>query len=289
MTVLIPVDFSDYSMRACEIGFDYACRNGAEVAFLHAYYTSHIYSSMAYLGIKEELRLDKEHAAAAHQRAEAEMLRMKAVIDGKIMKGELPAVKYDYTIREGLPEDEIIAYANEKQPMLIVMGTRGKSRKNLDLIGSVTAEIIERTKTPLLAVPEHVPFNSFSSANNLAFAVSFKKHDLTAFERLTHIIKGYTPDIHLFNISTSHDEWNEIRLTGTREYLQKHYPDLKIDFHVLADMELLLAIEKFVQEMQIDLITLTTYRHSIITRIFNPGIARKMLFHTNTALLVIPT
>jgi nucleotide-binding universal stress UspA family protein len=53
-------------------------------------------------------------------------------------------------------------------------------------------------------------------------------------------------------------------------------------------MELLLAVEKFVQEKHIDVITLTTHRRSIITRLFNPSIARRMLFHTNTALLVIP-
>jgi nucleotide-binding universal stress UspA family protein len=289
MTVLIPIDYSDYSMRACEIGFEYAHRNNAKVVFLHAYYTSNIYSSLAYLGIKQEHRLDKESAAATLARAETEMQRLKEFIDDKIVGGELPDVKYDCILREGLPEDEINACANEQQPQLIVMGTRGKSRKNLDLIGSVTAEIIERTKAPLLTIPENVTFNSLKYAKHLAFAVSFNKHDLVAFERLTQLVKGYSPEIHLFNISTSHDEWNEIRLTGTREYLQKLYPDMKIDFTVLADMDLLLAIEKFVQEKQIDLISLTTYRQSTITRIFNPGIARKMLFHTNTALLVVPT
>jgi len=288
MTVLIPVDFSDYSMRACEIGFEFAQRNNAEVVFLHAYHTSHIYSSLSYLGIKPELRIDKESATAIFLRAEADMLKMKEVIDGKISTGELPYVKYDYSIREGLPEDVINAYINERSPRVIVMGTRGKSRKNLDLIGSVTAEIIERTKSPLLAIPENVPFDSFKDVKHLAFAVSFNKHDLIAFDRLSLLIRDYNPEIHLFNISTSHDEWNEIRLTGTREYLQKHYPDLTVNFSVLADMDLLLAIEKFVQEKQIDLISLSTYRHSIINRIFNPGIARKMLFHTNTALLVIP-
>ena len=42
--------------------------------------------------------------------------------------------------------------------MLIVMGTRGKSQKELDLIGSVTAEVLDSTKLPVFAVPESVPF-----------------------------------------------------------------------------------------------------------------------------------
>jgi len=168
------------------------------------------------------------------------------------------------------------------------MGTRGKSRKKLDLIGSVTAEIIEQTKTPLLAIPEDITFENLKNAQHIAFAISFNQQDLVAFDRFMGLIKNYTPEIHLFNISTSKDEWNEIRLTGTCEYFKKQYPDVAIDYTVLNDGDLLEAIDKFVQEKQIDVIALTTHRRSTIIRIFNPSIARRMLFHSNTALLVIP-
>lgn len=42
------------------------------------------------------------------------------------------------------------------------MGTRGKNQKDIDLIGSVTAEIIERSHTTVLAIPENTPFNRFN-------------------------------------------------------------------------------------------------------------------------------
>ena len=53
--------------------------------------------------------------------------------------------------------------------MLIVMGTRGKSQKELDLIGSVTAEVLDSTKFPVFAVPESVPFTMIDEVNNIAF------------------------------------------------------------------------------------------------------------------------
>lgn len=285
--ILIPIDFSDYSMRACRIGFEYARRIGAEVMLLHAYYTTFIPSSLSYLGMGQE-RVDEESMRVAYDRVQADIKRLMSSIDEKVAQGELPGVKYSYTIREGLPEDEIIAYTKQYRPTLIVMGTRGKNRKNLELIGSVTGEIIERTKVPLLAIPEELTFESLEGIENVAFAVSFNQQNLVAFDHLMALIKGYSPKIHLFNISTSKDQWNEIRLTGTREYLKKQYPDISIDFSVLDDGDLLVAVEKFVQQKQIDIITLTTHKRSMITRIFNPSIARKMLFHTNTALMVIP-
>ncbi|MDR0575175.1 MAG: universal stress protein [Tannerella sp.] len=285
--ILIPVDFSDYSMRACEIGFEYASRIGAEVMLLHAYYIALMPSSLLYLGLGQDA-FDDESVRIAYDRMQADLKNMVSVIDHKVASGELPEVKYNYIIREGLPDDEIIAYAKEYRPTFIIMGTRGKNRKNLDLIGSITAEIIERTKVPLLAAPEDITFENLKEVKNIAFATSFNEHDLVAFDRFTKLMNSYAPNVHLFNISTSKDEWDEIRLTGTREYLKKHYPDINIDFTVLDSGELLDAVDKFVREKQIDVIALTTYRRSMITKIFNPSIARRMLFHSNTALLVIP-
>jgi len=72
------------------------------------------------------------------------------------------------------------------------------------------------------------------------------------------------------------------------EYFKKQYPDADIVHTALGDGDLLLSIEKFVRDKQIDMIALTTHRRNILARMFNPGIARKMLFHTNTPLLVLP-
>ncbi|MDR2681388.1 MAG: universal stress protein [Tannerella sp.] len=286
--VLIPIDFSDYSVKACEIGFRYAGRIGAEIRLIHAYYAAFIPPSLPYLGIGQESSVYDESIHTVYRRVQTDMSHIISVIDKKTASGELPEVKYDCIFREGLPEDEIIAYTKEYRPTMIVMGTRGKNRKNIDLIGSVTAEIIESSRVPLLAIPENVPFSDIREAKNVAFAISFNQQDLVAFDRFADLMKGIIPKVHLFNISTSRDEWNEIRLTGTREYLRKHYPGLEIEFTVLDNGDLLDAVEKFVREKNIDIITLTTHRRRMITRIFNPSIARKMLFHTNTALLVIP-
>ena len=42
----------------------------------------------------------------------------------------------------------------EYRPVIIIMGTRGKNQKDIDLIGSVTAEVIERSRVPVLAIPK---------------------------------------------------------------------------------------------------------------------------------------
>lgn len=285
--VLIPVDFSDYSLKACELGINYAYHAGAEVMIMHAYFSPYFPSAIPMGDTLAYQVSEEESVQNVLKRVQIDMENICTMINRKIQSGELPRVKYNYVLREGLPEEEILAYSKEYHPSLIVMGTRGKSQKDMDLIGSVTGEVIEVNKVPILAIPENIRFNDLGEAKNIAFATSFNQRDLVAFDEFMEIIKGYDVNIHLFNISTSKDEWNEIRLTGVNEYFKKQYPDANISHTVLADGDLLLAIEKFVRDKQIDVIGLSTHRRNILARMFNPSIARKMLFHTDTPLLVM--
>ncbi len=288
--VLIPVDFSDYSIKACEIGINYAHQIEAEVMLLHAYFSTYIPSALPF-ATREPVATgvsNNENIHLVYKQVQKDIENICTLINRKMECGEWPRVKYNYILREGLPEEEIMAYAKEYHPTLIVMGTRGKNQKNADLIGSVTGEVIEQTNMPLLAIPEHVPFCNLNETKRIAFAISFNQRDILSFDKFIHFFKEHPVQIQLFNISTSRNEWNDIRLSGLNEYLKKQYPELKIEYTVLNDGDLLEAIETFVKEKRIDMIAFSTYRRSIITRIFNPSLARKMLFHSNTPLLVIP-
>ena len=287
--ILIPVDFADYSFKACEIGIHYAFRLGAEVMFLHAYFSAYMPSSFPFVAYEKGAKKEAEESIhIIYKRVKGEIENLCAQINLKMESGELPRVKYNYVLREGLPEEVISSYANEYHPTLIVMGTREKMQKNMDLIGSVTGEVIELTNVPLLAIPENAPYDNLQKSPQLAFATSFNQRDLIAFDTFVELFTDYDLNIHLFNISASKNEWDEIRLTGFSAYLKKQYPELMIHYTVLKDGDLLEAIETFTEEKQIDMITITTFRRRMITRVFNPSIARRMLFHSNTPLLVIP-
>jgi nucleotide-binding universal stress UspA family protein len=285
--ILIPVDFSDYSMKACEIGFHYADKVGAEVVIMHAYFS--LYSSISIpIGDTLAYQVDEsESVKKLFKQVQVDMENLSMQLQQKIENGILPKVKYEYTLRGGLPEEEIISFSKVCHPILVVMGTRGKNTKNIDLVGSVTSEIIEINKVPTLAIPENVPFNDLSKAKHIAFATSFNPRDLIAFDRFMKLLQDFRLKIYLFNISTSHDEWNEIRLSSIQKYFKKQYPEADIVYTVLDDGDLMLATERFVRDNQIDMIALTTHRRNILARMFNPGIARKMLFHTDTPLLIL--
>ena len=93
--------------------------------------------------------------------------------------------------------------------------------------------------------------------------------------------------VSLIHLSDVKDTWNEIKLAGIKDYFQKQYPDLEIHYDVVMSNDFLNSLDNYIKTNQIDIITLTSYKRNIFSRLFNPGIARKMIFHSDTPLLVI--
>ena len=147
------------------------------------------------------------------------------------------------------------------------MGTRGKSQKDIDLIGSVTAEIIDRSRTAVLAIPENTPFKEFNEVKRIAFLTNFDQRDLIAFEAFFNTWKSFHFSVSLIHLAESKDTWNE--------------------YDVVMNDNLLKGLDQYIKDNQIDIITLTSYKRNIFARLFNPSIARKMIFHSDTPLLVI--
>ena len=289
--VLIPIDFSPYSLKACDFGFRVAAKMHVDVVLLHVHFTPIYIPSLQYstdnFGIPSI-----ENAANMRSIMETvhkEMEDLAKIIDKKIEDGIYPKVKYTCLLREGVPEEEILSYARHENPLIIVMGTRGEHQENLELIGSVTAEVIERSPVFVYAIPEQAPSKSIEDIHRVALFTSFDQRDLIAFDSLIKTFKDNQFEITFIHIN-SHEEkrtWNEITLAGIKEYFKKQYPQLEFDYVAVDESHLLNNIDQFIQTNKIDVICTSNYKRNIFARLFNPSMARKMLFHSNTPLLII--
>ncbi|KGN89005.1 universal stress protein [Porphyromonas gulae] len=285
--VLIPVDFSEYTMKICELGFNFAARRGLRVVLMHVY-ISPFFSTPLTVGdtavfqLSNEVSLRKEY-----QRVQRLMNKLKKELREKITREELPEISFSSVLLDGAPEDVILSYCKRHRPVMIVMGTRGKSRKDSDLIGSVAAEVIDSSKVPVLVIPEEVPFNDLNQAKHVAVATSFDQRDLVLFDAMMKLLDKNNPSYSIFNISVGTPEWNQVQLKAIREYHAHHYPDATIKVSMLNEGDFSLALEKFIRQEKVDMIVVNTYRRNFFARFFNPSMARRMLFHAGTPLLVM--
>ncbi len=288
--ILVPVDFSDYSMKACEFAFNFAAQIHVEVVLMHVYFSPVYMPSLQYategcsMPVEDDLGIKSVLDSVQHQ-----LNKLTEIIDGRIESGEFPKVTYSCVLCEGVPEEEILHYARTKKPLMIVMGTRGKGVKEYGVIGSVTAEVIERSPVFVYAIPEKAKLMNLKDIHKVAFLTSFDQRDLVAFDSLITTFKDYPFDLTFIHLNSDEHRrlWNEIKLAGIRDYFLKQYPNLKINYKVITEDHLLNNLDEYVKAENVDVLCISNYKRNVFARLFNPSIAKRMVFHSETPILII--
>lgn len=285
--ILVPVDFSQYSIKSARFAFNMAETTNASIVFLHTYYSPFFSGGMP---ISDAYAFDESSQEALKvqiKKDHEEMDRLTKIIEKEIVDGVLPNIPFTCKYREGIPEEQILVYAKKHQPILIIMGTHGKGSKDQDLIGSVTADVVDRSHVPVFAFPENTPFEKFEQIKNIGFLTNFDQRDLVAFESMIKLLKPFSFKVYLIHLSNDSDKWDEVQLTGIKEYFKKQYPEIESSYCVIEGDHQVDSLNDYIAERQIDVLTVTSQKRNIFARLFNPGIAHKMLFHGDTPLLVL--
>ncbi len=287
--ILIPVDFSDYSMKACRIAFNLAREINAKVKILHVYFNPYYPTSLPMADVFYQGKEGKEFQNVI-EKVRENIQKLCSIIDQKVADGEFPSINYSYVLREGLPEEEIVSFSKEYNPALIIMGTRGKDQKDADLIGSVTAEVIEMSRIPLITIPENIAFGDFKEVGRIAFLTNFSQRDLISFDLMVKLLQPFEKNIKIIltHISVKKgDQWDEIKLEGIKTYFEKQYPNLNLNYQLIDTNDMLRSLDEYIKNDNIEMLALTTSKRNIFSRMFRPSISRKMLFHSDTPLLVL--
>lgn len=134
--LLVPIDFSDSSIRALQRAADLAAKSGGSLTIVHV-----VPADYGWLGIGREngQRLDK----SLQRRAAG---RLRAVANSHVPEN----VETFLEVRIGRPAEEIVAAAKETKCDLIVLSTRGESGLDRYLIGSVADRVARLAKCPVL-------------------------------------------------------------------------------------------------------------------------------------------
>jgi nucleotide-binding universal stress UspA family protein len=132
--ILVPVDFSESAADCIRVATSMARLRGlSEVLALHVYFNE---AAVTYEGYDQVIRGEET----------ADFNRFMAPIDRQ-------GITVTPILEEGSNVAHAIGRAAEKHGVdLIVMGTRGRSRSASILLGSVTEEMIQDSRVPLLAV-----------------------------------------------------------------------------------------------------------------------------------------
>ncbi|MBU8892939.1 MAG: universal stress protein [Bacteroidales bacterium] len=283
--ILVPIDFSDYSVNACRYAIGLAEKLNAEIKLMHVYYNPVVNSMPLTDTYYYQVNMD-EIIREIELRAKSNMEKFYLDIKEKIEREKIEGVKIDYALVRGIASEEIISKSEEYKPDVIIIGTRGQGEKENDLIGSVTAKIIEDTKVPVLVIPEDSLYSGIATIN-IMYATDFDDSDFNALKKLMNIMSPFDIRLYCVHISTPDSNlWDKAKMTGLKEKLYAEYEDYDIECSLIEEKDFLKGVQEIIREKNIDILSMVTHKRNLISKLLNPSVARKVLFHTNIPFLV---
>lgn len=295
LKMLIPVDFSKMCGIAIRFGFEIAQRLDLMPTLLYA---SPVPVSPMYDAYPEDMSgLDNEPAQIEEMEIGLEMYRngehrmdaLKRVLEDWQKNGTLVNRPFDTVVEEGMPEEVIRDFTKFRDPKVIVMATRGIKKKEEELVGSVTAEVIDNCRVPLFAIPENYTLCSIKDIVRLVALCNLEGNDVECVDHLMSMFGNPAVSIWLIPIADKmEDSKKSAELDKIASMLQLKYPDSsfhKVEAQVANKRA---ALERFVAEKDIQMIIVPNKRKNIFVRLFNPGIAHKILFEKDIPVLALP-
>jgi nucleotide-binding universal stress UspA family protein len=153
--IVMPTDFSDYSLRALPYAIDLAEKYDARLKVVFVSEPSMQVSDVAWVGV-DERAMNEDHAREARRHLEKIILEQ--------VPNDLPA---DAEILSGNAVDEVIGYAREVNADLIVMATHGRSGVSHMLMGSTAEQVVRKAPCPVLTLKQPMIFRMDGNAEEL--------------------------------------------------------------------------------------------------------------------------
>ncbi len=282
--ILVPIDFSEYSYAAALFAFSIAKSINAEIKLLHIFKDP--FMGGTFLGNRTSYEnFTRNVMNEMYQMAQNNMLLFIEKLKEKLKEYKLEDVSYHYVLQKGKPEYQIVHISEQYKPYMIVLGTKGIGQMPGDLIGSVTLKVIENTTVPILAIPEHWEFKGLDRLNVL-YATDFQDSDFTAFNKLLDILKPFKVKLECVHIETDEkNPWKEMQLFKLESYLNQNYEE-DIKCHIIKNDDLFAGIQDYVDKMNIDIISFTSPKRSIVYKLLYPNNLKKMVYQSKIPLLI---
>jgi nucleotide-binding universal stress UspA family protein len=284
--ILVPVDFSGHSRNACLYALKLADSLKADIKILHVYYAPII--DLVPITDAYSIQVDMDiNLREMERKARNNLLAFMQDIRKQAAERDLSHIRMGYTLREGIVEDEIARVAKDYKPGIIVAGTRGKGDTQSDIIGSVIYRVLDKTRVPVLAIPESSSFEAGQDVRNIIYATDFDQNDYVAIRRLLNIVSAFKVKIWCIHVSRdAKKSWDEVKMQALKDYFKQVAADQQVSCNLLEGDDIIKEVEAFAGKHHIDLFALTNRKRNLLSRLFDPSLTRKMIFHSSVPLLI---
>ncbi|MEW6468757.1 MAG: universal stress protein [Bacteroidota bacterium] len=268
-TLLVPIDFSEPALNAMRYAAGMAMATGAGVTLLHAYHVP-VPANGEPMAV---LSADEIEAGLRDQLQKLER-EIQGLTSGK--------VQVRSEVRAGFAVEEILDASKQHEVDLIVMGITGAGRISRALLGSNSASVLRKAAVPVLIVPAEA---RFSKIKTIVLAYDYSKPlPAQVVDRIKGMAELFSARLLVLDVVRPQSiPTMENAVAGVQ--LENSFRTIEHQLYFPASDDVIGEISAFSGKHQADLLIMLPHRHTLLSRLFQPGNTRQMAFHTHLPLL----
>jgi|SRR4051812_47675780 nucleotide-binding universal stress UspA family protein len=271
-TILVPTDFSDAARNASEYAVAFAKEFGYKLLLCHIYH-------LPVISVPEEPLLVLDNPKVL-RRNQLESLNEEAEVLTKNFN-----IPIECRVSEGFAVDEILDIEKEIQPEFIVMGMETEGAFSELIIGSIATDVIRKTKTPILLIPEKAKFKKI---DKITLAYDYKlKQEVEILAPLKELVKISNATFCILNVGKVDFEKDAEKAIASIK-LENYFTDVNYSTYFTENEDFTAGVNSFIESSNTDLIAMIPHKHSFLERLFKETHTKKIAFHTNIPLLTLP-
>lgn len=272
--ILFPTDFSENSQNALTFALEIASASGATLHIMHSIEEPYNFALMS------EAPITTEVEKSLSQRVKKLFNNLEEDI---FQNNKYEGLNIETCMQTGGALYTILEETKNRNIDLIVMGTKGRTGLEKILFGSTTAEIVQRSDVPVLAVPKEAEYDGFKQ---VIFTTNYEDGDIKALKYVTNFAELFDSNIKVFHSSLDNDFRTKVTFRGFMEVAKETVPFKSIDFDHDTTISFFEAISDKIINGEFSLIVMTRYEQSL--SIFKKHQTKEMSSYTIVPLLVLP-
>lgn len=194
----------------------------------------------------------------------------------------LDGQKITAIVIEGFLYDIISSMVSAEKTDLVVMGMKGKGESN-SVFGSTTTALVRKSDFPILVIPENA---AYKSIERITYASDFDSSiEMDRFETLVKIAGKFSAPLSILHVEKD-DRFTAEKALGKIK-TNSRFSMLKHEFHTITEKDVILGINKFMEDNPCSLLAMVAHKHTLFERAFGKVHTREMSLQTKIPLLVL--
>ncbi len=189
-------------------------------------------------------------------------------------------------VLQGFAVEEIVKLSESEKVDLIVMGRTGAGGALNKLFGSVSSNVAEKSKCPVLLVPQNIEFKEFGE---MMYASDFENSSNKALEKIAELAAAFTAKVHLVHVQPEQTNTDfQLEELIFEQIVREKAPWVETKYVTVWDVDIWHGLHVYAVDHNIDVMVLVKPKRNFWDNFWHKSVSNEIINKSVLPILILP-